>query len=66
MHMGKYQHDLRAKIAKEAKLKLSAHREKGTNTSMSVFEVAELLDRIRTTKTNESFDNSIFFSVSMN
>lgn len=64
--MGKYQHDLRVKIAKEAQLKLSVHREQGTKTSMSVFEAAQLHDKIRWTNEISGNDHSIFFAVNMN
>ena len=37
---------LRTKSISQAKLKLSQHRELGTNSPMNVFEVAELLDSI--------------------
>ena len=38
---------LRTKSISQAKLKLSQHRELGTNSPMNVFEVAELLDSIK-------------------
>jgi len=38
---------LRTKSIGQAKLKLSQHRELGTNSPLNVFEVAELLDRIK-------------------
>ncbi|MFM7664333.1 MAG: hypothetical protein ACKO68_07375 [Bacteroidota bacterium] len=64
--MGKYQQNLRAKVVKEAQTKLSVHREKGTDTSMSVFEVAQLMDKIRWSKSHQEEEHSIFFAVSMN
>lgn len=53
-------------MVKEAQLKLSVHREKGTGTSMSVFEVAQLMDKIRWSKSHQEEEHSIFFAVSMN
>ena len=38
---------LRTKSISQANLKLSQHRELGTNSPMNVFEVAELLDSIK-------------------
>lgn len=38
---------LRTKSISQAKLKLSQHRELGTQSPMNVFEVAELLDSIK-------------------
>ncbi|MBM3163997.1 MAG: hypothetical protein FJZ80_00925 [Bacteroidetes bacterium] len=64
--MGKHQQNLRVKIAKEAQLKLSVHRARGTGSSMSVFEVAKLMDKIRWSKAHPEAENSIFFSLSMN
>jgi hypothetical protein len=38
---------LRTKSISQDKLKLSQHRELGTNSPLNVFEVAELLDSIK-------------------
>ena len=38
---------LRTKSISQANLKLSQHRELGTNSPMNVFEVADLLDSIK-------------------
>lgn len=52
---------------KTAKFKLSMHRQKGTKSELSVFQVAELLDSIkRAEQQKELQTNSIFHSISLN
>jgi len=48
--MAQYQQSLRSKVVREAKLKLSVHREQGTKSTMSIFEVANLMDQIKNCK----------------
>jgi len=38
---------LRSKSIRQAKLKLDQHRELGAQSPLNIFEVADLLDRIR-------------------
>jgi len=64
--MAQYQTSLRSKIVREAKLKLSVHRELGTKSTMSIFEVAELMDQIKKDNEATEKEQSIFFSLSMN
>lgn len=64
--MSQYQQSLRSKVVREAKLKLSIHREQGAKSNMSIFEVADLMDKIRKNSEAESKEQSIFFSVNLN
>lgn len=41
---------LRTKSLRQAKLKLDQHRELGTQSTLNIFEVADLLDSIRNTE----------------
>jgi hypothetical protein len=41
---------LRSKTIRQAKLKLDQHREMGSQSPLNIFEVADLLDRIRFTE----------------
>jgi len=41
---------LRSKTIRQAKLKLDQHRELGSQSPLNIFEVADLLDRIRFTE----------------
>ncbi len=52
---------------KTAKYKLTMHRQKGTKSELSIFQVAELLDAIkRAEESKETHANSIFHSISLN
>ena len=52
---------------KTAKFKLTMHREKGTKSELSVFQVAELLDSIKRAENQKELKtNSIFNSISLN
>jgi hypothetical protein len=64
--MAQYQQSLRSKVVREAKLKLSVHREQGVKSNMSIYEVAELMDKIRMGSEAEEKEQSIFFSVNLN
>ena len=64
--MAQYQQSLRSKVVREAKLKLSVHREQGTKSTMSIFEVAVLMDQIKKDNEASEMEQAIFFSMSMN
>ena len=64
--MAQYQQSLRSKVVREAKLKLSVHREQGTKSTMSIFEVANLMDQIKKNNEATEMEQTIFFSMSMN
>ena len=64
--MAQYQQSLRSKVVREAKLKLSVHREQGTKSTMSIFEVANLMDQIKKDNEASEMGQAIFFSMSMN
>ena len=64
--MAQYQQSLRSKAVREAKLKLSVHREQGTKSTMSIFEVAVLMDQIKKDNEASEMGQAIFFSMSMN
>jgi hypothetical protein len=64
--MAQYQQSLRSKAVREAKLKLSVHREQGTKSTMSIFEVAVLMDQIKKDNEASEMEQAIFFSMSMN
>lgn len=64
--MAQYQQSLRSKAVREAKLKLSVHREQGTKSTMSIFEVANLMDQIKKDNQATEMEQAIFFSMSMN
>ncbi|MCF8220422.1 MAG: hypothetical protein K9I97_02965 [Cryomorphaceae bacterium] len=64
--MAQYQQSLRSKVVREAKLKLSVHREQGTKSTMSIFEVAALMDQIKKDNQATEMEQAIFFSMSMN
>lgn len=64
--MAQYQQSLRSKVVREAKLKLSVHREQGTKSTMSIFEVANLMDQIKKDNQATEMGQAIFFSMSMN
>jgi hypothetical protein len=64
--MAQYQQSLRSKVVREAKLKLSVHREQGTKSTMSIFEVANLMDQIKKNNQATEMEQTIFFSMSMN
>lgn len=66
LNMAQYQQSLRSKVVREAKLKLSVHREQGVKSNMSIYEVAELMDKIRKGSEAEEKEQSIFFSVNLN
>ena len=64
--MAQYQQSLRSKVVREAKLKLSVHREQGTKSTMSIFEVANLMDQIKKDNGASEMEQAIFFSMCMN
>jgi hypothetical protein len=64
--MAQYQQSLRSKVVREAKLKLSVHRKQGTKSTMSIFEVAALMDQIKKDNQATEMEQAIFFSMSMN
>lgn len=64
--MAQYQQSLRSKVVREAKLKLSVHREQGTKSTMSIFEVANLMDQIKKNNEATEMEQTIFFSMSLN
>jgi hypothetical protein len=64
--MAQYQQSLRSKVVREAKLKLSVHREQGTKSMMSIFEVANLMDQIKKDNEASEMEQAIFFSMCMN
>lgn len=57
---------LRNKVVRNATLKLSKHRELGTKSSLSVFEVAKLMDKIKTHEHISDRANTVFFSAELN
>ncbi|MCX6191905.1 MAG: hypothetical protein NT109_06455 [Flavobacteriia bacterium] len=61
-----YTESLRKKSLHQAKLKLSKHRELGEKSTLDIFQVADLLDKISHNGKELEHDNSIFFSVGMN
>ena len=64
--MAQYQQSLRSKVVREAKLKLSVHREQGTKSTMSIFEVANLMDQIKKDNEASEMEQTIFFAMSLN
>ena len=64
--MAQYQQSLRSKVVREAKLKLSVHREQGTKSTLSIFEVANLMDQIKKENEASEKEQSIFFAMSLN
>ncbi|MEI8193419.1 MAG: hypothetical protein WCG64_06115 [Flavobacteriia bacterium] len=64
--MTTYNENLRAKGLRQAKLKLSEHRERGSGSDLNVLQVADLMDKIRSWSTETEANNSIFFSVNLN
>ncbi|GAB5418825.1 MAG: hypothetical protein Crog4KO_01940 [Crocinitomicaceae bacterium] len=49
---------------KQAKYKLSQHKTQGTNSRLSVFEVAKLMDTVkRGEQVNNNDANNLFFSL---
>lgn len=64
--MAQYQQSLRSKVVREAKLKLSVHREQGIKSTMSIFEVANLMDQIKKENEASEKEQSIFFAMSLN
>jgi hypothetical protein len=61
-----YLNSLRNKVTRNAALKLSKHRELGTKSNLSVFEVAALMDKLKNAQTMEDNRNTVFFSAAMN
>ncbi len=64
--MTTYNENLRTKGLRQAKLKLSEHRERGSGSDLNVLQVADLMDKIRSWSTETEAHNSIFFSVNLN
>jgi hypothetical protein len=64
--MTTYNENLRVKGLRQAKLKLSEHRERGSGTDLNVLQVADLMDKIKSWSTETEVNNSIFFSVNLN
>lgn len=64
--MAQYQQSLRSNAVRKAKLKLSVHREQGVKSTMTIFDVANLMDQIRMNSEAEEREQSIFFSVNLN
>ncbi|NBV09097.1 MAG: hypothetical protein EBR91_03485 [Flavobacteriia bacterium] len=64
--MTTYNENLRTKGLRQAKLKLSEHRERGSGSDLNVLQVADLMDKIRSWSTETEANNSIFFSVNLN
>jgi hypothetical protein len=64
--MTTYNENLRSKGLRQAKLKLSEHRERGSGSDLNVLQVADLMDKIRSWSTETEANNSIFFSVNLN
>ena len=56
---------LRTKSLRQAKLKLDQHRELGTQSSLNIFEVADLLDSIRNTE-NKMIEEPQAFALILN
>lgn len=49
---------------RNAKMKLSQHRDLGNKSSLSVYEVARLMDMVKfSERADEASQNSIFFSL---
>jgi hypothetical protein len=57
---------LRTKSIRQAKLKLDQHRELGINSTLNVFEVADLLDRIRFSESKQEEEEQIGFALILN
>ena len=64
--MTTYMQSLRTKTIHQAKIKLSKHRDLGERSSLNIFQVADLMDRIHNASKKVEDTNSVFFSVSMN
>lgn len=64
--MTAYIQTLRNKSIQNAQSKLSKHRELGTKTNLNVFEVAELMDTLKFSSSNDDNRASVFFSINMN
>jgi hypothetical protein len=64
--MTAYIQTLRNKSIQNAQSKLSKHRELGTKTNLNVFEVAELMDTLKSSSSNDDNRASVFFSINMN
>jgi hypothetical protein len=64
--MTTYIQKLRNKSVRNAEMKLTRHRELGTNSPYNVFEVAELYDTIKNADSGNNQAETIFFSVNMN
>ncbi|MBM3186741.1 MAG: hypothetical protein ACKO7P_10560 [Bacteroidota bacterium] len=64
--MTTYIQKLKNKSVRNAEMKLSKHRELGIKSPYNVFEVADFLDTIKNSDSNNSQAETIFFSVNMN
>jgi len=64
--MTAYIQTLRNKSIRQAQNKLSKHRELGTKTNLNVFEVAELMDTLKFSNSEEESKASVFFSMHLN
>jgi hypothetical protein len=64
--MTTYIQTLRNKSIRQTQMKLSKHRELGNKSTMSIFEVANLMDKLKSFDTLEASSGSIFFDVSLN
>ena len=64
--MTTYIQTLRNKSIRQAQNKLSKHRELGTKTNLDVFQVAELMDTLKSSSMEDENKASVFFSVNMN
>ena len=57
---------LRNKATRNVQQKLSKHRRLGTESTLSIFEVAVLMDKLKNAEKIEVSKNSVFFSAVMN
>ena len=52
---------------KVVQLKLNQHRQAGTKSDLSIIQVAELMDKLKTAdQINDHINNSIFHSIALN
>lgn len=64
--MTTYIQTLQNKAVRQAENKLSKHRELGTKSNLDVFQVAELMDTLKFSISEDENKASVFFSVNMN
>jgi len=61
-----YTQTLKNKSVEMAQSKLNKHREMGTKSQLNIFQVAELMDKVKNANSESNQHESIFFSVHLN